>query len=120
MDAASHLNGYVLRLLLQFPALLSESDDDSGMLGSLGLTFLFLIGWCVYFLKLNKKYQWMGLTSAIPLLANPFYVAESHHSSGGGFGGFGGFSGGGGSGGGFSGGSFGGGSFGGGGATSRW
>jgi uncharacterized membrane protein YgcG len=102
--------------LPQMSSLLSGSDDDSALLGSLGLTFLFLLGWCVYFLKLNKKYQWMGLTSAIPLLANPFYVAETYHSNGGGFGGFRG----GGGGGGFSGGHFGGGSFGGGGATSRW
>ena len=105
--------------LPQMSSLLSESDDDSGIMGSLGLTFLFLLTWCIYYLKLNKKYMWMGLTSAIPLLANPFFVAETHHSSGGGFGGFGGGSIGG-SGGGFSGGHFGGGSFGGGGATSRW
>lgn len=92
-------------------------DDNSGEVATdIGLTFLFLIAWCVLFVKLNRKYRWLGLLGAVSLLPNPFYVAEASHVSGGGFRG-GGFGGGGG---GFSGGSFGGGSFGGGGATSRW
>lgn len=98
----------------QMSQLTSQSDDlDEEVATAIGLTFLFLLGWSIFYLRLNRKYQWMGLVGAVPLLANPFYVAESYHSSSGG-GGFGH------GGGGFSGGSFGGGSFGGGGATSRW
>lgn len=104
--------------LPQMSNLYDDDDDDDEIAASIGLTFLFLIGWCVLFVRLNRKYHWMGLLGAVSLLPNPFYVAESSGFGGGGFGG-GGFSGGGG-GGGFSGGSFGGGSFGGGGATSRW
>ena len=102
--------------LPQMSNLYDSDDDDDEIAASIGLTFLFLIGWCVLFVRLNRKYHWMGLLGAVSLLPNPFYVAESSGFGGGGFGG-GGFSGGGG---GFSGGSFGGGSFGGGGATSRW
>ena len=98
--------------------MLSQYDDDAEdeMSLAIGLTFAFLVGWCVFFIRKNRIYQWLALGSAVSLLANPFYEA-THHSSG--FGGGGGFGGGSG-GGGFSGGSFGGGSFGGGGATSRW
>jgi uncharacterized membrane protein YgcG len=102
--------------LPQMSNLFGQDDDSSEVATDIGLTFLFLIGWCVLFVRLNRKYHWMGLLGAASLLPNPFYVAESSHSHGGGFGG--GFGGGGG--GGFSGGHFGGGSFGGGGATSRW
>ena len=91
-----------------------EVDDEVAM--TMGLYMLFLIGWAVFFLRLNRKYQWLGILGATALLSNPFYE-EEHHSGGfgGGFGGGGSFGRGG-----FSGGSFGGGSFGGGGATSRW
>ena len=98
-------------------ALSSQSDEvDDEVPAILGAYLLALIGWCAFFLSLNRKYQWLGLVGAISLLPNPFYTPSTTSSGGGG--GFGGFSGGGG--GGFSGGSFGGGSFGGGGATSRW
>jgi uncharacterized membrane protein YgcG len=100
-----------------------ELDDEAA--AAIGLAFLFLTGWCIFYLRLNRKYQWLGLLGTVPLIVNPFHVVEhvSFGGRGGGFGG-GGFGGGGfgggGGGGGFSGGSFGGGSFGGGGATSRW
>lgn len=100
-------------------ALSSETDDsDDEVLSIMGICLLVLIGWFAFYLRLNRKYQWLGLVGAVTLLPNPFYTPTSSSSIGGG-GGFGGFGGGGG-GGGFSGGSFGGGSFGGGGATSRW
>lgn len=95
---------------------LSSSDNelDDAMATTIGLTFLFLIVWGVFFLRLNRKYEWLATVGAISLLANPFIETTSSgvHI------GIGGFRGG--SDGGFSGGSFGGGSFGGGGATSRW
>jgi len=94
-----------------------DSDEDDAAATAIGLSFLFFIIWCIAFLRLNKKYQWVGLVGSTALLSNPFHVSEGIHIGGGGFGG-GSFGGGGG--GGFSGGSFGGGSFGGGGATSRW
>jgi uncharacterized membrane protein YgcG len=97
---------------------LSENTDDSDdeMSFIIGVTFAFLVGWGIFFVRKNRIYQWISIGTAVSLLANPFYEAQRH--SGGGFGG--GHFGGGGGGGGFSGGSFGGGSFGGGGATSRW
>ena len=102
--------------LPQMSNLLGDSGDDG--LGIMGIATLALIAWCVFFLRKNREYHWLGMAGAASLLANPFY--EASHSSGGG-GGFGGFSGGGGHfGGGGGGGHFGGGSFGGGGATSRW
>lgn len=97
--------------------LTSESDEfDNELTTTLGILMLFFIAWCVFFLHLNNKYQWLAFLSLATIRPNPFY----EKSSGGGifFGGGGGSSFGGG--GGFSGGSFGGGSFGGGGATSRW
>ncbi len=98
--------------------MLSQYDDDAEDEMSLviGLTFAFLVGWGIFFIRKNRTYQWVALGS-VALLANPFYEATRHSITfgGGGGGGFGG-----GGGGGFSGGSFGGGSFGGGGATSRW
>ena len=100
--------------LPQMSNLLGDSGEDDG-LGTIGLTTLAIIAWCVFFLRKNREYHWLGMAGAASLLANPFY--EASHSSGGG--GFGGFSGGGGHfGGGGGGGHFGGGSFGGGGATS--
>lgn len=93
-----------------------SSDTGDEDLEVIGITSLALIAWFMFFLRKNRKYHWMSLLGTATLLPNPFYIAESSHVSGGGFGGFGGGSGGGG----FSGGSFGGGSFGGGGATSRW
>ena len=90
-----------------------EEDDEMAFI--IGLTFAFLVGWGIFFVTKNRIYQWIALSSAVSLLANPFYEAPKSSR---GFGG--GHFGGGGSGGGFSGGSFGGGSFGGGGATSRW
>lgn len=102
--------------LPQMSNLLVDSGDDG--LGTIGIATLAIIAWCVFFLRKNREYHWLGMAGAASLLANPFY--EASHSSGGG-GGFGGFSGGGGHfGGGGGGGHFGGGSFGGGGATSRW
>ena len=92
-----------------------SDDDEDAMSLSLGLTFAFFVAWCLFFVRKNRKYQWVSLSAATILLSNPFYEAP-RGSRGGGFG-SGGSSGGGG---GFSGGSFGGGSFGGGGATSRW
>lgn len=95
----------------------NDDDVDDGVAMSIGITFLCFIIWCICYLRLNRKYEWLATLGAVSLISNPFY----EHSGGSGFGG--GFSGGGGSfggGGGFSGGSFGGGSFGGGGATSRW
>lgn len=110
--------------LPQMSNLLADADDDvdEGLV-TMGITLLVIIAWCVFFLRKNRQYHWLGMAGAASLLANPFYE-ETHSSSGGGFGGFGGggggFSSGGGGGGSFGGGSFGGGSFGGGGATSRW
>lgn len=101
--------------LPQMTNLLGNQDDSEEMATNIGLTFLFLIIWCVLFVRLNRKYHWIALLGTVSLLPNPFYVAESSHINGGG-----GFSSGGGFGGGFSGGNFGGGSFGGGGATTRW
>jgi len=91
-----------------------DGDDEIAMI--IGITFAFLVGWGILFVRKNRIYQWVALSTAVSLLANPFY--EAPRRSGGGFGG--GRFGGGGGGGGFGGGSFGGGSFGGGGATSRW
>lgn len=93
---------------------LSSDTEDEG-LETIGITMLAMIVWCIFFLRKNRKYHWLGMAGAASLMANPFYE-ESH--SGGGFSGGGGHFGGGG--GDFSGGHFGGGSFGGGGATSRW
>ena len=104
--------------LPQMSNLLADADDDVDEgLATMGITLLAIIAWCVFFLRKNRQYHWLGMAGAVSLLANPFYE-ESHSSSGGGFGGFGGGGGGFSSGGG--GGHFGGGSFGGGGATSRW
>ena len=103
--------------LPQMSNLLANADDDVDEgLATMGITLLVIIAWCVFFLRKNRKYHWLGMAGAASLMSNPFYEA-SQSSSGGGFGGFGG------GGGGFSGGGgghFGGGSFGGGGATSRW
>ena len=105
--------------LPQMSNLLADADDDVDEgLATMGITLLVIIAWCVFFLRKNRQYHWLGMAGAASLLANPFYE-ETHSSSGGGFGGFGGGGGGFSSGGG-GGGSFGGGSFGGGGATSRW
>ena len=110
---------YALMQKKELPQMSSllDSDEDSEMPTFLGLSLLGLIAWLMFFSRLNRKYQWLGLVGMPHLLANPFAEASSSGFSGGG--GFGGGFGGGG-GGGFSGGSFGGGSFGGGGATSRW
>ena len=103
--------------LPQMSNLLPNADDDVDEgLATMGITLLVIIAWCVFFLRKNRQYHWLGMAGAASLMSNPFYEA-SQSSSGGGFGGFGG------GGGGFSGGGgghFGGGSFGGGGATSRW
>ena len=100
--------------LPQMAHLTSQSDEvDDEIATIMGIFLLGLVGWCVFFLHLNRKYQWLGLIGSVSLMPNPFYVAESSGFSGG-------FGGGGGSFGGGGGGSFGGGSFGGGGATSRW
>ena len=111
---------YALMQKKELPQMSSlfDSEDDSEVPAFLGLSFIAFIAWCMFFSRLNRKYQWLGLVGAAKLLPNPFYEATSSGFSGGG-GSFGGGFGGGG-GGGFSGGSFGGGSFGGGGATSRW
>ncbi len=103
--------------LPQMSSLTSESEEiDNEIAATIGMYMLFFIAWCLFFLRLNNKYQWLTLVGMTQIRPNPFYEAPS--GGGGGFyGGGGGFSGGGG---GFSGGSFGGGSFGGGGATSRW
>lgn len=102
--------------LPQMSSLTSQSDEiDEEIAATIGMYLLFFIAWCVFFLKLNSKYQWLSVLSLATIKSNPFY--EESSGGGGGFGG-GGFSSSGG--GGFSGGSFGGGSFGGGGATSRW
>ena len=103
--------------LPQMSNLLANADDDVDEgLATMGITLLVIIAWCIFFLRKNRQYHWLGMAGAASLMSNPFYEA-SQSSSGGGFGGFsgggGGFSGGGG-------GHFGGGSFGGGGATSRW
>jgi len=97
--------------------LYGEDEDVLGLDMSSILMVFFILAWLIFFSRLNRKYQWMGLLGTVTLTPNPF--REQQESSGGGFfgGGGGGFSGGGG---GFGGGSFGGGSFGGGGATSRW
>lgn len=92
----------------------SDAADDE-MATLMGIYLLFFIAWGIFYLHLNRQYQWLSILGATTLLANPFY--QSSHTGffiggGGGGGSFGG--------GGFSGGSFGGGSFGGGGATSRW
>lgn len=98
-------------------SLTSSSDEIDDMIASIiGMYMLFFIAWCIFFLKLNNKYQWLAFLSMASIRSNPFY--EESSSSGGFYSGGGSSWGGGG--GGFSGGSFGGGSFGGGGATSRW
>lgn len=104
--------------LPQMSNLTSASDElDDEAAGIMAVYFILLMGWCIFYLVLNRKYQWLGLLGATSLLSNPFYESTSGGGvfigGGGGHSGFGG-------GGGFSGGSFGGGSFGGGGATSRW
>ena len=100
---------------------LSSMDNDDEGETAISITFMFLLGWGIVFLFINRKYHWLSQVGMASLLANPFYVAPRGSSGGGFSGGFGGgFGGGHSSGGGFSGGSFGGGSFGGGGATSRW
>lgn len=105
--------------LPQMSSLTSHADEaEDDIAAALGLTSLFLLGWCIFFLRLNRKYHWVATVGTLALLPNPFYVAQTISS--GDFGGFGGGGFGHGGGGGFSGGSFGGGSFGGGGATSRW
>lgn len=95
----------------------SQSDEiDEEIITTIGMYMLFFVAWCVFFLKLNNKYQWLSVLSMATIKSNPFYEESSSGGtfySGGGRGGSWG-------GGGFSGGSFGGGSFGGGGATSRW
>lgn len=99
-------------------SLTSKADEtEDEIIKIIGLFMLLFVGWCVFFLSLNRKYQWLGLVGSTALLENPFAEASSSgfYVGGGGGRGFGG-----GGGGGFSGGSFGGGSFGGGGATSRW
>ena len=94
----------------------TDSQDDE-IMTIIGICMFLFIGWCVFFVSLNSKYQWLGLLGSTQLLGNPFLEHSSGvYVGGGGFGGGRGFGGGGG----FSGGSFGGGSFGGGGATSRW
>lgn len=111
---------YALMQKKELPQMSSllDNNDDSEIPAFLGLSLAGLIAWLMFFSRLNRKYQWLGLVGMPHLLANPFYEPTSSGFSGGG----GGFRGGGfgGGGGGFSGGSFGGGSFGGGGATSRW
>ena len=93
----------------------AHDQQDDGIATTTGIFMLLLIGWAMLFVRLNRKYQWLGLIGSVHLMANPFYEEPQSFSGGGGGGSFGGggFSGGGG-------GSFGGGSFGGGGATSRW
>lgn len=110
---------YALMLKKELPQMSSllDNDEDSEIPAFLGLSLAGLIAWCMFFSRLNRKYQWLGLLGASSLLANPFYESTSSGISGGGGFGGGGFGGGGG---GFGGGHFGGGSFGGGGATSRW
>lgn len=109
---------YALMQKKELPQMSSlyDNDDDSDMMVNVGLYMLLFMAWCMFFSRLNRKYQWIGLLGTVHLLANPFYDSSGSGFSGG-FGGGGSFGGGGG---GFSGGSFGGGSFGGGGATSRW
>ena len=93
---------------------LNESDESDNELATIiGILMLFFIAWCVFFLHLNNKYQWLAFLTLAALRPNPFYEESSggvYFGGGGRGGGFGGFGGG----------SFGGGSFGGGGATSRW
>jgi uncharacterized membrane protein YgcG len=104
--------------LPQMSALTSPSDEvDDEIATTMGIFMMLLLGWSLFILTLNRKYQWLGLVGGVSLLANPFAEASGggFYVGGGGHGGFGG-----GGGGGFGGGSFGGGSFGGGGATSRW
>ncbi|MBQ9231348.1 MAG: TPM domain-containing protein [Prevotella sp.] len=102
----------------EMSSLSSQSDEiDEEIITTVGMYMLFFIAWCVFFLKLNNKYQWLSTLNMATIKSNPFYEESSN---GGTF-----YSGGGGRGsswgdGGFGGGSFGGGSFGGGGATSRW
>lgn len=104
--------------LPQMSPLLDSDDGDLDIAKTMGLYMLFFIGWAMFFSRMNRKYQWLGLVGATKLLSDPFY--ESSRGGGGFYVGGGGHGGFGGGGGGFSGGSFGGGSFGGGGATSRW
>ena len=91
-----------------------DTEDQIAM--TIGITMFILLVWCIIFLRLNRKYEWLATLGAVSLMSNPFYVSSGARGGGS----FGGGSFGGGGGGGFSGGSFGGGSFGGGGATSRW
>ena len=104
--------------LPQMSPLLDSNDEDLGVAKTVGLYMLFFIGWAMFFSRLNRKYQWLGLLGTTHLLSNPFY--EESGGSGIFVGGGGGHRSFGGGGGGFGGGHFGGGSFGGGGATSRW
>ena len=67
----------------------SEDDIDDQTAGAIGFTFLFLTGWCIFFLLKNRKYHWLSQIGMLTLLANPFYEVQQH---GGGFGG-GGFGG---------------------------
>lgn len=104
--------------LPQMSHLVSRADElEDELTKIIGIFMLLMVGWGLFYVRLNRKYQWLGAISGVSLMGNPF-VHESSSGGGGFSGGFGGGRGGGFSGGG--GGSFGGGSFGGGGATSRW
>lgn len=104
--------------LPQMSHLTSRADElEDELTKVIGIFMLLMVGWGLFYVRLNRKYQWLGVIGGTSLKANPF--AQESSGGGGGFftgGGGGGFS----SGGGGGGGSFGGGSFGGGGATSRW
>lgn len=93
----------------------TDNSEEDEMVFIIGLTFAFLVGWGLLFVRKNRTYQWVAMGAAVSLLGNPFYEVQQYSGGGGGH-----FGGGHSGGGGFSGGSFGGGSFGGGGATSRW
>ena len=101
------------KALPDMSSLTTKSDDiDNEIATIIGMYVFFFIAWCVFFLRLNSKYQWLAFLIAT-IRPNPFHESSGGNGFYGGGGSFGG-------GGGFSGGSFGGGSFGGGGATSRW
>ena len=46
---------------------LMETEEDDSLPMFMGLYLLFFIGWTVFFLRLNNKYQWLGLIGATAL-----------------------------------------------------
>ena len=54
--------------LPQMSALTSVEDEKDEQLAiAVGLTMLFYFAWAIFFLRLNRKYHWVGLLSSFPI-----------------------------------------------------